>query len=192
VVEIKESFVIVDIETTGLSKHRHKITEISAIKFQNGEIIDEFNTLINPETKIPKFITKLTGINNEMVKDSPKIHEVINDFHDFTKDSHFVAHNATFDYNFLNHNLKQHTQKELTNNIICTCKLARRLLPELPNKKLGTVCEHLDIGNYQAHRARGDAIATTFVFKEFLQRTKAEEISHLLKIQKASISSFRC
>ena len=179
--------MIVDIETTGLSRKKHKITEISAIKFQNGEIIDEFNTLINPECHIPSFITKLTGINNEMVKDSPKIQEVINDFHNFTKDSHFVAHNATFDYNFLNHNLKQHKNKELENNIICTCKLARRLLPDLPNKKLGTICDHLNIGNYAAHRARGDAIATTFIFKEFLHRTKPEAIQDLLKFQKSKI-----
>jgi len=185
VLEIKESFVIVDIETTGLSRYRHKITEISAIKFKDGEIIDEFTTLVNPETKIPSFITKLTGITNEMVKDSPKIHQIIQDFHNFTKDSHFVAHNATFDYNFLNHNLKQHTNKELENQVFCTCKLARRLLPNLPNKKLGTVCDHLNIGNYAAHRARGDAIATTFVFKKFLEH--AEDLTHLKKIEKSKI-----
>ena len=183
-----DSFVIVDIETTGLSRYRHKITEISAIKFQDGEIIDEFTTLVNPDRPIPRFITKLTGIDDEMVKDAPKIHEVIQEFHNFTKDSHFVAHNATFDYNFLNHAIKNHLGEEMKNNIICTCKLARRLLPNLPNKKLGTVCDHLDIGNYAAHRARGDAIATTFVFKKFLEITKSEEISHLLKVQKAKIS----
>ena len=184
-VEIKESFVIVDIETTGLSRHRHQITEISAIKYQNGKIIDEFTTLINPETKIPRFITKLTGINNEMVKDAPKIHEIIQDFHDFTKDSHFVAHNATFDFNFLNHATKTHLDQELNNTIICTCKLARRLLPELSNKKLGTVCEHFEINNEQAHRARGDALATTQILSKFLDQ--AEDTTHLIKIQKAKI-----
>ena len=179
--------MIVDIETTGLSRHRHKITEISAIKFQNGKVVDEFTTLINPERPISKFITKLTGIDNEMVKDAPLIQDIIQDFHNFTKDSHFVAHNATFDFNFLNHATKKHLNEEMKNNILCTCKLARRLLPELPNKKLGTVCEHFEINNEQAHRAKGDALATTRILKKFLELTKAEEISYLLKVQKAKI-----
>ena len=71
------NFLVLDIETTGLSAYMHKITEISALKMENGRIIDEFTTLINPETRIPSFITRLTGINNEMVKDSPKIKQVI-------------------------------------------------------------------------------------------------------------------
>jgi len=179
--------VIVDIETTGLSRYRHNITEISAIKFENGEIIDEFTSLINPDRHIPRFITKLTGIDNEMVKDAPKIQDVMGDFVNFVEDSSFVAHNAMFDFNFLNHASQKHLGKSLNNEVICTCRLARRLLPHLPNKKLGSVCEHLDVGNYQAHRARGDAIATTFVFSKFLEMTKAEEVADLLKLQKSKI-----
>ena len=184
------TFTIVDIETTGLSAYYHKITEIAALKYHNGKVIKEFTTLVNPETKIPRFITKLTGIDNEMVKDAPTIDKTISKFHSFLGDSAFVAHNATFDYNFLNYALESSKGINLDNHKLCTCKLARRLLPELPSKKLGNICEHFNITNDSAHRAMGDALATVEIFDNFLKMMKEKKISEIkdiLLFQKSKI-----
>ncbi|MCK5282885.1 MAG: 3'-5' exonuclease [Nanoarchaeota archaeon] len=183
-------FTIVDIETTGLSAYRHNITEIAALKYNNGKVRKEFSTLINPEVSIPRFITRLTGINDEMVKDAPKIEEIISKFHYFLKDSAFVAHNAGFDYKFLNHASEIHNNKSLNNHKICTCRLARRLLPELPSKRLSSICEHFKIKNDSAHRAMGDAAATARIFHNFLSMMKEKDITDIediLKFQKSKI-----
>jgi len=184
------NFLVLDIETTGLSAYIHKITEISALKMQNGRIIDEFTTLINPETRIPSFITHLTGIDNKLVKDSPKIKQVMPKFYEFLEENTIVGHNATFDYKFLNHNAITHVGKPIENPLLCTCKLARRLLPALPSKRLSALCEHFEIRNEQSHRARGDALATSQILQNFLSElekrgiTKHEEI---LNFQKSKI-----
>ena len=136
---------------------------------RNHKVIDEFSTLVNPLCKIPRFITKLTGIDDDMVKDAPNARKAIPLFTNFLDDDPFVAHNAWFDYGFLNANSMKYDDKSLTNDVICTCKLARRLLPELPSKKLGYVCDHLDIKNERAHRAMGDARATAMVFSRFMK-----------------------
>jgi len=162
------TFVIVDIETTGLSKRRHRITEIAAARVKDGKIKEEFHTLVNPGVKIPKFITALTGIDDDLVKDAPPIEDVLSDFVQFLGDSVFVAHNATFDIGFLGHNAEKHHNVVLANEKLCTRKLANRLLPDLPSKKLGSICEHLEITNSQAHRAMGDVQATVQVFNTFL------------------------
>jgi DNA polymerase III epsilon subunit family exonuclease len=183
-------FTIVDIETTGLSAYYHKITEIAALRYDNGKITEEFSTLVNPKTRIPRFITKLTGIDNEMVKDSPTISQVLPKFHSFIADSVFVAHNATFDYNFIDFALHKHKKKRLDNPKLCTCKLARRLLPELPSKKLASLCEHFNIKNNNAHRAKSDVLATSQIFNNFLDILKEKDIhdiQDILKFQKSKI-----
>jgi DNA polymerase III epsilon subunit family exonuclease len=91
-------FVIVDLETTGLSPYKHAITEIAAVRFDGNEIIGEFQSLVDPERHIPSFITKLTGISNDMVEGSPTICEILPDFLKFLGDDIFVAHNARFDH----------------------------------------------------------------------------------------------
>ncbi len=182
-----EEYVIVDIETTGLSKYYHKITEIAAVKVRNGKKVGEFQSLVNPEVPIPRFITRLTGIDDEMVKDAPTIDEVMPRFLKFLGNGVLVAHNATFDYGFLHENALEHLGKGLENEILCTRKLANRLLPELPSKRLGAICEHLGIINEQAHRAMGDVNATVEVFNHFLEVMeekgfrKADEIKRIEK-----------
>jgi DNA polymerase III subunit alpha, Gram-positive type len=164
----KETYVVLDIETTGLSKRTHKITEIAAVKVINNKIIQEFQTLINPQTRIPSFITSLTGINNQMVKDSPVIEEIMPRFLKFLGENPFVAHCATFDYGFLNHNTQTHFSQELTNPRICTRKLSRRLIPQLSSYKLSTLCEHFQVRNLNAHRAMGDVQATNHIFNNLI------------------------
>ena len=163
-----KEYVVLDIETTGLSRYRHKITEIAAVKFRKGKKIEEFQSLVNPEMHIPSFITRLTGIDDEMVKDANTIDKVMPGFLDFLGDSVMVAHCATFDYGFLNHNAEKCMSVSIRNEKLCTRKLANRLLQDLPSKKLSHVCNHFDIINEQAHRAMGDVKATAQVFSKFL------------------------
>ena len=184
------TFTIVDIETTGLSPYYHKITEIAALRYNDGKITKEFSTLINPEVPIPRFITRLTGIDNELVKDAPKIDEAIPKFTKFLGDTAFVAHNAGFDFKFLNYFSELHTKDTFDNHKICTCRLARRLLPELPKKKLGHICEHFNITNDSAHRAMGDARATVEIFDNFIKMMREKdihEIEDILLFQKSKI-----
>lgn len=176
------NFTIVDIETTGLSPYRHKITEIAALKCRNGKVVKEFCTLVNPEVSIPRFITRLTGINDKMVKNKPTIDKVIPKFHSFIGNSHFVAHNAGFDYKFLDHAAEKNMSVNLGNHKVCTMRLARRLLPELPSKKLSSLCEHFKIKNNSAHRAKGDAMATVKIFHNFLGMMKEKEIHNIRDI----------
>lgn len=178
------NFAIVDIETTGLSAYYHKITEIAALRYKNGRVVKRFSSLINPEVPISRFITRLTGIDNKMVKDEPTIDKVIPKFHSFLGDSVFVAHFATFDYKFLDHALEKNKGMNLRNHKLCTCRLARRLLPQLPRKNLASLCEHFGINNAAEHRAKGDVMATARIFHNFLGMMKEKEIHDIRDILK--------
>ena len=140
--------------------------------FDGKNILKKFQTLINPQTNIPSFITHLTGITNAMVKDAPTIDQALPDFFDFLEDHILVAHNATFDYGFLNHNGLTHLDTPIKNHTLCTRKLANRLVPELPSKRLECLCEYFNVNNKQAHRAMGDVMATIKVFEQFLRLLK--------------------
>ncbi len=182
-------FIVVDIETTGLSKHKHAITEIAAVKLRDKKIINRYQSLVNPECHIPSFITRLTGIDDEMVEDAPCIHEVLHNFLNFLGDDPIVAHNATFDYGFLNHNSYLHLHKELFNDKICTRKLANRALPDLPSKKLSHLCDFFSVENPQAHRAMSDAMSTSKIFLELLNildKHKINEYGQILSFQDGS------
>lgn len=176
--------MVLDIETTGLSKYRHKITEIAGVRVRKGKIIAEYQTLVNPEVHIPSFITRLTGIDDKLVKDAPPIEKVLPGFVRFLGKNVFVAHNATFDHGFLYHNAQAHMNYVMTNNTLCTRKLANRLLPELPSKKLSCVCEHLAVRNINAHRALADAKATADIFIQFMHMMKQLGFKTVDDIQK--------
>ncbi|MCF7866990.1 3'-5' exonuclease [Candidatus Woesearchaeota archaeon] len=186
-------YTVLDIETTGLSRYRHKITEIAAVNIVDGIVKKEFQTLINPETKIPRFITRLTGINDEMVKDAPTINEAMPKFLNFLDESVMIAHNASFDYGFLKYNTEELIGKKFENQKLCTRKLASRLIPELPSKKLSCVCEHYNIINEDAHRAMTDVKATFEVFKKFhetLLEAGIKEREEILKFE--SLPGHKC
>jgi DNA polymerase III epsilon subunit family exonuclease len=183
-------YTVIDIETTGLSKYNNRITEIAAARVVDKEIVESFQTLVNPEVHIPSFITQLTGIDNQMVRDAPVIEEAIPSFTRFLGKDVFVAHNATFDFGFLSHNLKQHHAQDLDNHTLCTRKLANRLFPELPRKRLGDLCSHMNVHNHQAHRAMGDVQATVQVFNNMLDVLKSRgisEVPEILQFEKSSI-----
>ena len=163
------TFVIVDLETTGLSPYKHSITEIAAVRFDGNQIIDTFQTLVNPERHIPTFITKLTGISNEMVEKAPTIKSILPDFISFLGEDIFVAHNSSFDLGFLNYARYQHFASYFPNKTLCTRKLARHLVPELTKRNLGILCEYFNIKNTRAHRALSDVHATTELLKNYLR-----------------------
>ena len=166
-----KTFVVVDIETTGISfADGDKITEIGAVKIVDGKITSKFQSLINPEKKISPEITTLTGIDDEMVKSAPKWVEVIPDFFRFSYNSVIVAHNIEFDYKFIKFMSKESGYK-FSNKGIDTLELSRELLPKLNNHKLNTVCENFGI-EFQHHRALSDAHATAQLFIDLILMKK--------------------
>ncbi|WP_313527381.1 PolC-type DNA polymerase III [Anaerotignum sp.] len=165
---LDDTFIVFDIETTGLSKEIEMITEIGAVKLKDGKIIDRFSTFVNPQKPISSEITKLTGITDEMVADAPKIQEILPEFLAFAGDGVLVAHNASFDMGFIRVAAERHCGLEVGNTVLDTLELARTLLPELNKHKLNIICEHLDISLVGHHRAVNDAEATAEMFIKFM------------------------
>ena len=173
---LDDTFVVFDIETTGLSKETESITEIGAVKVVDGKIIDRFSTFVNPERPIPTEITKLTGITNEMVADAPVITEILPKFLEFCQDAVLVAHNANFDTGFIRLNAERKCGIEVKNTVLDTLELSRALMPELKKHKLDIVCEQLGVSLEGHHRAVNDAEATAEVFLKFIDMLVEKEI----------------
>lgn len=168
---IGQTFVVVDIETTGLSYlGGDKITEIGAVKIVDGKIVDKFQTLINPERRISEEITKLTGISEDMVKDMPTFDKIIPDFFKYAAGSIIVGHNLDFDYKFIKFYAKEQGYT-FKNEGIDTLPFAREVVPRLKNHKLNTVCDHFSI-EFLHHRALSDAHATAKLFLELVRIKK--------------------
>jgi DNA polymerase-3 subunit alpha (Gram-positive type) len=161
-------YVILDIETTGLEPSQHELTEIGALKIKGQELKEVFSSLIRPKNPIPPEITRLTGIDDEMVKDSPNAREVLSKFSDFIDHAILIAHNADFDIPFIKLHLKQSTDKDLNNDVVCTVKIARFLLPDLANHKLHTVASRFGFKVENRHRAMGDAELTYQIWTKFI------------------------
>lgn len=173
-------FAIVDIETTGSHANANGITEI-AIYIHDGEkIVEEYQTLINPQQEIPTFIQSLTGISNEAVKNAPTFEEVAPTIFSYLDDKIFVAHNVNFDYSFINHHLKREGFT-LNSKKLCTVRLARKILPGFPSYSLGKLCRSLNIKIENRHRAAGDALATTVLFKMMIDADEHQYIEEALK-----------
>lgn len=161
-------YCIVDIETTGNGIKGNKITEISIFKYDGHRIVDEFTSLVDPECEIPYFITRLTGIDNDMVRNAPTIGEIAPDILRITEGSIFVAHSVNFDYNIIKNELKG-VGLEFVRKKLCTVRLSRKLLPGYHSYSLGKLCSALKIPLTDRHRARGDAHATTLLFEKLLR-----------------------
>lgn len=179
---LDDTYVVFDIETTGLSKEKEMITEIGAVKVADGKIIDRFSTFVNPQRPISAEITKLTGITDDMVKDAPTIENVLPEFLKFCEDTVLVAHNASFDTGFIRIAAERAGLGELHHTVVDTLELARALLPELNKHKLDIVCEHLGVTLNGHHRAVNDAEATAEVFIKFLDMLAEKKIFTLDEI----------
>ena len=156
-----QSYVVVDVETTGTRPYAgDRITEIAAVVVKNGEIAELFETLVNPQRPIPSFITQLTNITWEMVKDAPVFADIAPDVVGILEGNVFVAHNAAFDWRFVSAELSRTAGQQLVGRKLCTVKLARKLLPQLPRRSLDHVARYYGVDIASRHRAAGDALAT--------------------------------
>ncbi len=167
-------FIIIDIETTGNNPKYSNVIEIAIYQHNGQKVTNQFSTLINPGIDIPYYITRLTGINNEMVKHAPRFAEVAKYIVELTEGCTFVAHNAKFDYGFLKEEFAR-LGYNYNRKTICTVQLARKLLPGHKSYSLGKICADLGIEINGRHRAAGDALATVKLFEIMLRKNELGE-----------------
>ena len=182
-------YTIIDIETTGNGVKGNRITEISIFKYDGHEVIDEFTSLVNPQCPIPAFITGLTGIDNDMVRNAPLLEEIIPQINAITADTIFVAHSVNFDYNVIKNEFKL-LGHDFSRKKLCTVRLSRKLLPGFNSYSLGKLTAALGIPLTDRHRARGDAHATVLLFHKLLRAENSEKVFKLFlnsKSQEATL-----
>lgn len=172
--DFPSDYTVIDIETTGLSIHSNEIIEISALKVRDDKVIEKFSSLIKPEGHINSFISKLTGITNEMVQEAPAITEVLPAFTKFLDNDCILGHNVHFDINFIYTNLKKYFNKELPNSYTDTMKLSRKYC-KLPSHRLSYLAEKFGISTEGHHRALNDCIMTFEIYKKIKQTASAEQ-----------------
>jgi DNA polymerase III subunit epsilon len=172
-------FAVVDVETTGgRPSHGDRITEIAIVQVHNGTIGNVYETLVNPECRIPQMITQITRITSAMVRDKPVFANIAHDVLERLHGHIFVAHNANFDWRFVSHELYRATGRTLDGTSLCTVKLARKVLPQLPRRNLDSVSRHyaVEIPPETRHRAAGDAIATAKVLLSMLRDLRDRDV----------------
>lgn len=162
----EEIFVAIDVETTGLSPIENELIEVSAIKYKGKERIETFSTLIKPKVSIPSKITGITGITNEMVNNSPQVEEVMPKLIEFIGNSPIVAHNANFDYKFIQSYSNNSFSK---NKVIDTVAISRKMYPNLPNHRLGTIAKEIGITEDGFHRAEFDCECCAKIYIKSLE-----------------------
>ncbi|MBM7701901.1 PolC-type DNA polymerase III [Metabacillus iocasae] len=171
------TYVVFDVETTGLSAVYDTIIELAAVKMKEGEIIDRFESFANPHHPLSATTIDLTGITDDMVQDAPEVEDVLRKFLDWMGDSILVAHNASFDMGFLNVGLKKMGREKAPNAVIDTLELARFLYPDMKNHRLNTLAKKFDVELTQHHRAIYDAEATGYLLAKMLKDAFEREIT---------------
>lgn len=172
------TYVVFDVETTGLSATYDTIIELAAVKVHQGEIIDRFESFANPKRSLSQTIINITGITDDMLVDAPDVDSVLKDFREWMGDAVLVAHNATFDIGFINQGFSKLGFEKVSNPIIDTLELARFLFPQLGNHRLNTLCKHLNVELVQHHRAIYDAEATGKLFWKFVELLQELDITN--------------
>lgn len=173
-------YAIVDIETTGSHPDKNGITEIAIVLHNGKEIEGRYETLINPHIQIPKYISFLTGISNEIVATAPDFSDVAPQIYNLLHNRIFIAHNVNFDYSFIRHHLMECGYYWLPKKL-CTLKLSRKAFPGLPKYGLGHLCKEFEIPVQNRHRAGGDADATAILFQKILIEGGEKMIKDFLK-----------
>ena len=195
----KFSYVVFDLETTGLSARYNRIIEFGAVKISGGRVTERVDILINPEVHIPEKISNITHITDSMVENEPTINEVLPRILDFIGDSILVTHNAQFDISFLNEALVMCGRNPLPNGVVDTLALSRYLYPDSKRHNLGTLCRHLEVeyDEESAHRADYDAYVLSEVWQSLLVlltkenlNLKHSELAHL-EVRKELIRHLR-
>lgn len=161
-------FCVIDTETTGGRAADSRVIDVAVYRVRDGIVLERFESLINPGSPIPRWITALTGIDDGMVAGAPSFGEIAPRLRQILSRGVFVAHNAPFDYAFIQAEFARLGQAWEAPRL-CTVRMARRLFPELPSRSLGNLCEHLLIDIFARHRAAGDAEATVYVLKHCLK-----------------------
>jgi len=179
-----KNFISFDLETTGTLSHIDDIIEIGAIYFEAGELKDRFQTLVSIDRPIPPGASKVNGITDEMLKGKPKIEEVLPDFANFCGDHLIVAHNASFDFQFLLRAIQEHRTPAPRGFVLDTCQLARKTFPRLLNYKLSTCLEYLKIKGNGFHRAESDAFYCCQLFLSILEKHSfsTDQVQDLAKL----------
>ncbi len=176
-------YAILDIETTGGKYNEEGITEIAIHKYDGHQVVDTFISLLNPERSIQPFVVNLTGINSQMLRNAPKFYEVAKRIIEITSDCTLVAHNAKFDYRILRTEFNR-LGYGYERQTLCTVELSKKLIPDLESYKLGRLCRTLGIPVTDRHRANGDAIATTKLFKLLVDKdVKKSIISKTIRLE---------
>ena len=178
------SFQVVDVETTGGGQfYGHRITDFAAVEVVGGEIVDEYQTLVNPGRRIPAAITALTGITDDMVAAAPYFEHVADGIAERLQGSVFVAHNVAFDWGFVSGELVRTLGDAPAVPRICTVRMVRRLAPTLRRRNLDVVTRHFGVKIHERHRAYGDALATARVFIRLLDEAMGRGIEDLATLE---------
>lgn len=180
---IDDEFVVIDVETTGLSARNDSIIEIGAVKIRKGEIVETYTSFVNPNMHISEDITQLTGISDDMVKDAPTIEQILPQFIKFIGNSVIVAHNAMFDLGFIRHAAEK-TGLDINNIVLDTLELCRKLIPGLKSYKLGNLAEHIGLDMQNCHRALDDSILAAKLFLDCVEKLRKKKIKTVYEIQK--------
>lgn len=177
-------FCVLDVETTGGQPSFNRVIEVGAFKVYNGQVKESFISLVNPGRGIPLAITFLTGIKNEDVVDAPRFADIADELRRFAEDTVFVGHSAMFDYRFICTELQRAGRPALDSAVVCTVRLARRLVPELTSRSLDRVAAHFGVGfgpDDERHRGSGDAWATAHALLRLLDIARARHDVHTLE-----------
>ena len=150
------SYVVLDLETTGLSPNKNEIIEIAAIKVKNNKVLEVYNKLIKPDNDISEFITSITDISREMIVNAPKINEVIKEFNDFIKDEIIIGYNICFDLNFISDKSVKYLGRDINNKYIDVMKLVKKIFPQIKHYKQTDIASLFNIDTDSAHRALKD------------------------------------
>jgi DNA polymerase III subunit alpha, Gram-positive type len=174
----EDTYVVFDVETTGLSAVYDTIIELAAVKIKDGEIIDRFESFANPHHRLSATTINLTGITDDMVQNAPEVAEVLERFSVWAGNDVLVAHNASFDMGFLNVGYKKKGYEKAKNPVIDTLELGRFLYPEMKNHRLNTLAKKFDIELTQHHRAIYDAEATGYLLMKMLKDAISKGIEY--------------
>src|SRR5699024_2423047 len=177
-----QTYVVFDVETTGLSPVYDTIIELAGVKMYQGEIIDRFERFANPHQALSDTIIRITGITDDMLVDAPEVGDVLEEFHEWVGDSVLVAHNATFDIGFLNQGYEKIDYPKVANSVIDPLELARFVFPHMGNHRLNTLCKHINVELVQHHRAVYDAEATAYLFWHLIEQLSEQDIFNITEV----------
>lgn len=183
-IDILNDYIVFDIETTGFDSSYDEVIEIGAIKVHNNKIVSKFNSLIRPQNEIDEYITELTGITNEMVKDAPTIEKILPEFMNYIGNDILIGHNVNFDINFIYDNLYRNKFNVLTNDFVDTMRIARNLLPELPHHRLIDLANYFEIDATNNHRSLKDCEITMNVYEQ-LKKVALQKYENLEEFKNA-------